>query len=44
MVVPGSPTSVFVAYPGATAQAEIYDPHLGEALALARSGAIRPVP
>jgi hypothetical protein len=44
MVVPGSPTSVFVAYPGAPAQAEIYDPHLGEALALALSGAIRPVP
>ncbi|MGE0068353.1 MAG: hypothetical protein AB7T48_13475 [Solirubrobacterales bacterium] len=40
---PDSPGSVYLAYPGTDLQVEVYDPEPGRALALIRSGAIRPV-
>lgn len=40
---PESEGSVYLAYPGADLQLEVYDPHPGRALALIRSGVIRPV-
>ncbi len=42
--VPGSPTSVYLASPGADYQVEVYDPSRGAALDLIKSGAIVPVP
>ena len=41
--VPHYPTSVYVAYPQQEFQIEVYDPQPGRALALVRSGGIRPV-
>lgn len=41
--VPGSPTSVFFAYPHEDVQVEVYDPHPGRALELVRSGQVRAV-
>ena len=38
------PTSVYVAYPGAHEQVEIYDPAASEALRLAQSELVTPVP
>jgi len=43
MVVPGSPTSVFFAYPRQEFQVEVYDARQGRALDLVTSGAIKPV-
>jgi hypothetical protein len=40
---PGSRGSVYLAYPGADIQIEVYDPTPGRSLALIRSGAIVPV-
>lgn len=41
--VPGSPTSVYFAYPHEDVQVEMYDPHPGRALNLVKSGTVRPV-
>jgi hypothetical protein len=38
-----APTNVFVAYPGANYQVEVYDPKPTRARGLVRSGAIRPI-
>jgi hypothetical protein len=38
-----SPDNVYVAYPEQDLQIEVYDPHAGSALALARGGAIVPI-
>jgi hypothetical protein len=38
------PTSIYLAYPGATEQVEVYDPSPAVALRTARSGRVRPVP
>jgi hypothetical protein len=43
LVNPSSRGSVYLAYPGSELQIEVYDPALGKALQLIRSGAIRPV-
>lgn len=41
--VPGSPTSVYFAYPHEDVQVEVYDPHPHRALDLVKTGEIRPV-
>ena len=38
------PTSVYLSYPNASYLIEVYDPRKGQALKLARSGDVRPVP
>ena len=43
VTIPGSPTSVYFAYPREDAQVEVYDPHPKRALTLVRSGAVQPV-
>jgi hypothetical protein len=41
--VPGSPTSVYFAYPDQDAQVEVYDPQPGRALTLVKTGVVKPV-
>jgi excisionase family DNA binding protein len=43
VVVPGSPTSVYFAYPHEDVQVEVYDPQPQHALDLVRTGVVRPV-
>jgi hypothetical protein len=43
MTVPGSPTSVYFAYPNEEVQIEVYDPEPRRALSLVKSGEVRPV-
>jgi hypothetical protein len=43
MIVPGSPTSVYFAYPNEDVQIEVYDPKPRRALGLVKSGVVRPV-
>lgn len=43
LTVPGSPTSVFFAYPHEDVQVEVYDPRPKKALDLVKSGVVRPV-
>jgi excisionase family DNA binding protein len=43
VVVPGSPTSVYFAYPHEDVQVEVYDPHPQHALELVQTGVVRPV-
>jgi hypothetical protein len=43
VTVPGSPTSVYFAYPHEDVQVEVYDPQAQGALDLVKSGAVRPV-
>ena len=43
LTVPGSPTSVFFAFPHEDVQVEVYDPHPKKALDLVKSGVVRPV-
>lgn len=43
VVIPGSPTSVYFAYPHQDVQVEVYDPQQGRALDLVKSGVVRPV-
>ena len=38
-----SPNNVYIAYPRSDVQIEVYDPHAGSALSLARGGAIVPI-
>lgn len=43
VTVPGSPTSVYFAYPQENVQVEVYDPEPRRALELVKSGVVRPV-
>jgi excisionase family DNA binding protein len=43
VTVPGSPTSVYFAYPHEDVQVEVYDPEPRRALDLVKSGVVRPV-
>jgi hypothetical protein len=43
VTVPGSPTSVYFAYPHEDVQVEVYDPDSNRALSLVKSGVVRPV-
>jgi hypothetical protein len=43
VVIPGSPTSVYFAYPHEDVQVEVYDPQPQRALDLVKSGVVRPV-
>jgi excisionase family DNA binding protein len=43
VVIPGSPTSVYFAYPHEDVQVEVYDPEPQRALDLVKSGVVRPV-
>jgi hypothetical protein len=43
VVIPGSPTSVYFAYPHEDVQVEVYDPQAQRALDLVKSGVVRPV-
>jgi hypothetical protein len=43
VTVPGSPTSVYFAYPNEDAQIEVYDPQPKRALTLVKTGVIQPV-
>lgn len=43
VTVPGSPTSVYFAYPHEDVQVEVYDPEPQRALELVKSGVVRPV-
>lgn len=43
VTVPGSPTSVYLAYPHEDVQVEVYDPEPRHALDLVKSGVVRPV-
>lgn len=43
VVIPGSPTSVYFAYPHVDVQVEVYDPEPQRALDLVKSGVVRPV-
>jgi hypothetical protein len=43
VTIPGSPTSVYFAYPHQDVQVEVYDPDSNRALGLVKSGAVRPV-
>jgi len=43
VVIPGSPTSVYFAYPHEDVQVEAYDPQPQRALDLVKSGVVRPV-
>jgi hypothetical protein len=43
LTVPGSPTSVYFAYPHEDVQVEVYDPHPHRALDLVKTGEVRPV-
>jgi excisionase family DNA binding protein len=43
VTVPGSPTSVYFAYPNEDVQVEVYDPEPGHAMELVKSGVVRPV-
>jgi hypothetical protein len=43
VTVPGSPTSVYFAYPNQDVQVEVYDPEPKRALDLVKSGVVRPV-
>ena len=43
VTVPGSPTSVYLAYPHEDVQVEVYDPEPERALNLVKTGVVRPV-
>ena len=43
VIVPDSPTSVYLGYPHEDVQVEVYDPEPGRALNLVKTGVIRPV-
>jgi excisionase family DNA binding protein len=43
VVIPGSPTSVYFAYPHEDVQVEVYDPEPQRAIDLVKSGVVRPV-